>query len=474
MENLISLERFNTLEEWKGIDWQMVDHYQPDISEYWNLVALYNIAEKEMNEAGVDLPKGKLLLQHTTNALPAAVTLFDGERPTVDGSFAHFIVAAVPKAKWDTAFFPPTLKKSVKSTSALTALTGKESAVYVDKTNKTGVAFTLAPLEEVAKAVTCLMPELCPWLASKPAANSEGMKLLQAVKAGKNSEIKRIVGSQLSRFDDWIKPRRMEKDFAEIGERAATELVSKYRGQLDDSQARIRDWRKSIADEIAKMNEVNRIYEALSSGDGANENIKELKEFFRTCKYLKYNRADGNLIFFTIRQPLVAYNTLEFETRYKNRSSNVYSKGAKIADFLYGVIMKQRFDIWCEADMILDISGSLLCDHNCGEQTVLSRTDASLPHPHMVRHHCIGSGNANDIEDFMAQGKYVAAVEQAISAESGVNIHESVTWEPFIDLLHRQWAKSYCISNDGETFYTPEEAYNIMVKEGVIKNGEAD
>lgn len=474
MENLISPEKFAVLEEWKGLDWTSVDHFQPDVSEYWNLVALYNIAANEMNNAPVDLPKGKLLLQHTTNALPEKIALYDGERPTVDGTFAHFIVAAIPKEKWDTSFFPPTLKKSVKSTSALTALTGKESAVYVDKTTKTGVAFTLAPLTEATKAATCLMPELCPWLASKPAAGSEGIKLLQAVKANKNADIKRIVNAQLQRFEDWIKPRQMEKDFADIGERAATELVDKYRNQLDSSQGRIRDWRKAIADEIAKMNEVSRIYEALSSGDGASENISELKDFFKACRYLKYGKANGNMIFFTIRQPLVAYNTLEFETRYKNKASNVYKRGDKIANFLYGVIMKQRFDIWCEADMILNVSGSLECDCSCYDETVLQRTETALPHPHMVHHHCIGSGNANDIEDFMEQGKYVAAVEQAISAASGVNIHESATWEPFIDLLHRQWSKTCCVSADGETFYTPEQAYKIMVEEGVIEDGEAD
>ena len=465
--NAVPVDRLSAVVAALDCDWQVFGAFSAAESQVIKDVAIYNAINKTMAEKPA-LPAGKTLVRATTKPLKKEVELYDGKHDVTDGSFGHIIVVSVAQAQWDTSFFPASLKKSVESTSALTALTGKPSAAWIDKTKQTAICFTEADKETACTGIACLLPEIAPWLVDKPAPDSDEMALLTAIRKNKIADFKKLMLAKLDEFDEWLAPRKMEKEFTALAESAKTTLVDKYKRTLETAYAKIRELRESINRELGAINETSQIYEALRTGDGGSLNIIELKDAFKNYKSLKYDHADGTNIYFTIRQPLVAWNVAEFERRYKNTSSTVYLKGKNLADLLYGCIVKQRFDIWAEADMIINVAGGLSPNYDTTDPVVLKRTATAIPHPHMVHHHCIGSGNGEDIDEFMRQGRYVSAIEQAISAASGVNIHEGATFEPFIYLMSDIWDTQKCMSADGENFYTPAEAYDIMKEEGVI------
>lgn len=470
-DGMIDSSRFDELISYLNLGWQVFNGYEPRTQIIGNTV-LYHAIDKLVKGETVDFPTEKPFVKFTTKSLPAKVDDWDGEHSTTDGAFGHVVLVCTKEQNWNQGILPETYKKNAKSTSALTRLLGAKTEVYIDKALQTSFIFSLAPLEQCASAVACLLSEIAPWLAPKPEAGSDAMALLTAIKLNKSGEYKSLMAKQFTKFNDWYTPQKMKLEFDQLSERINTELVDKYRRQMDDGLARIRDWTRRIAAEQSNIYETSRIYEALKSGSGEDDNVARLRDAFGTYKSLKYRKTEGNTIYFSIYEPLTAWNVTEFETRYRNTSSTVYAHGADLAKFLYGVISKQRFDIWCECDMLIDLTGSIDADKStyssAGNDKILRRNPNAFPHPHIVYYNCLGSGNVGDMEEFMRKGDYVSAVEQAIAAAAGVNVHESATFEPFMSLLKKVWSTQKCVSADGVTFYTPSEAYEIMKEEGIV------
>ena len=468
---MIESSKFDELINYLKFGWQVFNGYEPRTQIIGNTI-LYHAIDKLVKGETVDFPTEKPFVKFTTKSLPEKVDDWDGEHSTTDGTFGHVVLVCAKEENWNQGILPETYKKNAKSTSALTRLLGAKTEVCVDKELQTSFIFSLAPLEQCASAVACLLSEIAPWLAPKPEAGSDAMALLTAIKLNKSGDYKSLMENQFQKFNDWYTPQKMALEFDELGERVKTELVDKYKRQMDDGLARIRDWTNHIIAEQSNIYETSRIYEALKSGTGKDDNISELRKAFSRYKCLKYRKSEGNTIYFSIYEPLTAYNVAEFEVRYRNSNSSLYLHGKEVAEFLYGVVVKQRFDIWCECDMLINLTAGINADSNThgstGIDKVLHRNPNALPHPHIVRHNCLGSGNVGEMEEFILHGDYVSAVEQAISAASGVNVVESSTFEPFVDLLSRVWKTQKCVSADGVTFYTPSEAYKIMKEEGII------
>lgn len=82
-----------------------------------------------------------------------------------------------------------------------------------------------------------------------------------------------------------------------------------------------------------------------------------------------------------------------------------------------------------------------------------------MPNPHLYYHNCFGQ-NKLTILDQLTQGDAVGAIECCIACTQRVNIHESMTFDPFIDAM--LVSKGKCIVAEDGTEMTASEAITYL------------
>lgn len=453
---------------------ECVENCESIYDSYADALAVNNqfmlfMADNIIHGRDVELPPKKLFVRFTRKQLVDKWTSHDEvEHSTIDGTFAHLIMVCAPEGDWNKTILPASYKKSVKSSSALTSLLKQKTEVYRSLDVKTTVVFTLADVEKTSVGAAVMLPELCPWIASKPAPDSPLMKTLVALKDNKPIVYKMAVGEIVKGFMEWYTPQKFEREIAGLIEESSKRLLTVYKQKMDDGYQQVRHFESEIEMYMRIIYDNSTLYEALKAGAGDNEGVNALKDMFTRYKSLRYIGISNTTIKYSVYAPIVAYNVAAFDIRYDNPRSTMHDTDLPLADFLKGVIREGAFDIYAESRFYLDVCGGCGVLNDVGDEVIYRENKNAMPHPHLVHHHCLG-GNSREIDNYMAAGNYAAAVEQTISAASGVNIEESATFDDvYIRKLIRDWDKVKYVSRDGVTFYTPHEAYDIMKKEGII------
>jgi len=209
---------------------------------------------------------------------------------------------------------------------------------------------------------------------------------------------------------------------------------------------------------------------ALVSGLEAMRNQKEekteLQEYLTNNKRISHIIIDGNDISFIAKTELVPYLTDDWEIISK--SENYFYKFEEESSLPLEDVKLLLNAIFSEDAMLklkmcayfqMDYFGSGVRTASHYDFAGIDKTlQDYIPNPHLNLHNCFGQ-NATAILDQLKCGDVIGAIECCIACAQRVNIHEGISFNPFVhDLLN---SKGKCLVADGRDM-TIEEAINYL------------
>lgn len=249
---------------------------------------------------------------------------------------------------------------------------------------------------------------------------------------------------------------------------------------------RIANMDRELASKLSQLEDANRQYSQLlrqkieleEKRTALSLNIKEekneLMEYFLANKNLYLADANGDTITFFVKtvwgnyDPDLAERTITHPERHER--SNLYTCGPSSVkkadrDLLFKALMLDRkIRLWQYGKFSLSVSGSEPIQAYRDFEQPDEMMDA-CPNPHLFRHRCMGNNQRHAI-DCVYSGDYVTAVEQCIGAVASVNLAESVTTDPWMNLLLSDKYGRIFETTDGRRMnftdvmkYLKEEAY---------------
>lgn len=233
----------------------------------------------------------------------------------------------------------------------------------------------------------------------------------------------------------------------------------------EDIGMRIRKHESELADCYSKLNSI--IFETNAILSALADSIKssELDNFFLTHKQLHVQGiADiPYSITFSILETLEYYDKDEFLRIYNNPSSYL-NKHKDIREIFYNIFVLNKGSFRVESAFSLtDLSALYIFQQRFFREN-------SLPHPHLHNYGCLGA-NSTPILEYMKNGDWDLAIEQAIATTKNINFGDIVTLTSFINDIEAAKNNCKCIIADNGTEMTPSEFLQyIRTQEGDVKD----
>lgn len=174
----------------------------------------------------------------------------------------------------------------------------------------------------------------------------------------------------------------------------------------------------------------------------------ELMDYFLSNKALSVINTNGNAITFMVRRYLDFFDPEAVRQFLNNRRSIVYSQDGfyvddrekRIKDLMTELFladeprMRVRFCAVYRIELANSVTG-------ISNQVYYAGSDGYMPNPHIYYHSCLGDYTTH-INECIAGGNYVGAVEQCAASCASLNWLDQVVLKDFIKDL---WGGSRCI-----------------------------
>lgn len=193
--------------------------------------------------------------------------------------------------------------------------------------------------------------------------------------------------------------------------------------------------------------------------NSTQENV-ELKEFFENAKNVEVLKAENGTLELIVDSYLSTYDGDAFEDVFM-QNDRIFENlpwSAENAKLLLGNIFNTdpRFRIRTCGYFAIEI-GEGVCTNSNYDYGPLRKD--RLPNPHYQRFACLG-GYASEIDNLLRQGNLVAALRLCLTAVTCVNIHETMTFQPFLETLLSCHEK--VLEDMDHNQYTPDQALALL------------
>lgn len=329
--------------------------------------------------------------------------------------------------------------------------------VFINSAQKVTVVFVRELNKEWISSFCSVLPKLLPWIYTP-----------ETIMSDEEIELFRLVSKK--RFDSQRFREIMDSAASEAGLRDA--VINKYlsgwsKNWTKDEIERLKtaisynhEFIRAREIEIAsKYDEIGRFLTILNSlQDKPREERDEVCKFFSNHKQLtidSINRLSegGSALRFSITDTIEFYDVDQFNRAFANDKSFCHRRGNDIARVLQGIFAENRGTIRVESMFMLRNLTSLLCVQY---GTTGKRTNTHLPHPHHYHFACLG-GNETYIRQYMNEGSWDMAIEQAIASVKNINFGDCVVMGKFVQDIADRRSTCKCIIADNGVEMTPNE-----------------
>lgn len=329
--------------------------------------------------------------------------------------------------------------------------------VYINSEQKVTAVFVRELNKEWIGLFCSVLPKLLPWIYTP-----------ETIMSDEEVELFRLVSKK--RFDSKRFREIMDSVANEIGLRNA--VTNKYlsgwsenwiKDKIEELKKIIScsyDFIRSLETEIAsKYDEIGQALTTLNSlQDKVGEETDEVCKFFSNHRQLTINSVNrltegGSTLRFSITDTVEFYDVDQFNRAFANPKSFCYRRGNEIAQVLHGIFAENKGTIRVHSVFSLRNLTSLTCVRY-GDTGKFTNTH--LPHPHHYHFACLG-GNDTYIRQYMNEGSWDMAIEQAIASVKNINLGDCVVMEKFVQDIANRRSSCKCIIADNGTEMTPNE-----------------
>lgn len=262
-----------------------------------------------------------------------------------------------------------------------------------------------------------------------------------------------ILGEQIVAFEKSLFKRKVE---------AAKESLTTLEYEM---QAALEKYRAACTKHINAMALVNGL---VSMEDQIDEHT-ELQNYLVSNKRICNVILNGSYISFIVKTFLAPHHIEEWETMSQRGSMfnkyqlahGTFADPKNIKTLLDGILSEDRcLKLKMCAYFKMDYFGSSVESARrynfVGEDKELKEY---IPNPHLDMHNCFGQNKLVILEQ-LRTGDAIGAIECAIACTQRVNIHEYMSFDPFVSNILQCTEK--CLVADDGTELTPEEAVEYL------------
>lgn len=218
--------------------------------------------------------------------------------------------------------------------------------------------------------------------------------------------------------------------------------LSRLDDQLEGKRRQIEDQNREYVRLMREKRSLEDSRAALALG--LTEDKNEMMNYFLTNKNLILNDVDeeGSLTF-SVKTPFANFNPDLAEKMITNPERrdrvDMYRRGSSDVsmedrDLLFrAILLDRKVRVWLYGKFTIGLDRSYAVEaHSDVDQT--EELADTCPNPHLYFHACMGDNQRAAI-DALLSGDYILSVEQCIGSVASVNLAETVTSGPWMELL---------------------------------------
>lgn len=340
--------------------------------------------------------------------------------------------------------------------------------IAVNNSYKCAVVVVKNPTEKWIDNFCSALYRILTWLYPQNSTpTQEEIALFRAINTGNGEEFSSIVDSCYGDID-------FE---AHITKKLLTGWANKSK---DQQIINLQNQRKDIEQKVANYEQnLHKLYQDLSNVvTSLNQWMKvydkddlSVYNFFQSHKQLSVlstsqNGYGASVLYYSILETLEYFDEDAFMAMYKEKRSILYDQGRDFARRIcYETFINKRGKFRFESQfMLTNVTGL------AAVAGVVSHKydDISMPNPHLFHHHCLGD-NEGYINGYLKTGDWDLAIEQTIAATKNLYFGDSVVFREFLGDIW-EYKDRKCIVLDDGTNISPQELYDIVLKEDTEKN----
>lgn len=330
-----------------------------------------------------------------------------------------------------------------------------ETRVYLNKNAQSVIIFVKSVTGKWIDLLCSTLGRLLPWIYTDDNTMSEEeIELFRLfVKGNDTNRFQEIINSVAKDLD--FKNTSLKKVLLGWGQSSIKDQIENLKAKTESTRANIRNYETSLASEYDKLSNLLTNINALMNT--SCESDDSLYQFFMTHKQLGMYKVDkrdngGSSLWFSVTDTIEFFDAEAFKRAFNNQSS-YFPQDQVVRDIFWGLFGANKGVVRVESMFKLNNLSSLECVR--GTRTNLYNA-THLPHPHQYYHACLG-GNGTYIMNYMSEGNWDMAIEQAIASVKNINFGDYTVMREFIGDIIRHMDDCKCIVADNGTEMTPRE-----------------
>ena len=248
-----------------------------------------------------------------------------------------------------------------------------------------------------------------------------------------------------------------EKRMYEIKEKSAETKVNEYENKLETFLRQYQETYSLLVEAQFRLEGIRAVM------DGVEEKT-ELEEYLINNKNLVNITVNGDKISFIVKTYLYPYLAHDWKTL--DQRGGIYlcvnEHDREDARLLLSAIFSEEQKLKLKMCAIFEINyfgGTVSSIKYYDYPKANSTLKDYVPNTHLNRYNCFGQ-NMSDITTQIKDGDLVGAVECCINVAKRINIHERMTFEPFVSNLMKFTGR--CLENKDGISMTPKEAIQYL------------
>ena len=336
-----------------------------------------------------------------------------------------------------------------------------EVVAYCNNDKKHTVLSLPNSISNIAYILAAIVPKMCPWLQNTMSTKEE-LDFALEIREKKYDKLSILCKELYEKYD--IEALITEQMLDGLETCAYNTLLK----QAEAEESKFRDEfnirYKALQDTTNFLRNAQMKLSALKN-QGASE-TGSIKRFFKGHKnisLLEKKVESNNEISFTfnIRDTIEYIDKVALTNMLKKQTSVINSCGAKTARIIKALFIEDegKLKTWTT----FTIKNLSTMSNNSSMNGIYKVQDA-FPHPHLKFYSCLG-GNAAPISDFLRQGDWDMAIEQAIAATKNWNVNDSVVTSTFVKKIKESLSSDLygkCIINGKGQEMTIAEYANYL------------
>lgn len=315
--------------------------------------------------------------------------------------------------------------------------------------------------------VPFILPKLYPVFKEKPLTKEETLFLESLTYKTSANYVTRITElTNNDEFRSYILKEQLDAFEKKLFEKKV-EAAQKSLSEIDQKmQAALEEYRM----QCEKRTEAIALVNGLKTMADHQEEHTELQDYLTKNPRICNVALTGSKISFIVKTFLAPHHIEEWDTMSKSKKifelhvtpgSKVFDKTENVKLLLDGIFSENRcLKLKMCAYFKMDYFGSFVDSQSRYDFQSKDKELANyIPNPHLHFHNCFGQ-NKIAILSQLNDGDIVGAIECAIACAQRVNIHESMTFDPFVRYLLNTNTK-ILVTEDG-TEMTPTEAVEYL------------